>query len=194
MSESGGNPNYTALFKELRRLGYIEGVNLVVTRYSGEGQEERFPELCRQIVRTKPDVIIAASSRLVLSFKAATDTVPVVGAMGDPVPVGIVANIARPEGNITGVSSVAGPEIWGKRLQVLREAARRHRRWDSSVRVNYGACRQQMCCGKMPSNWGSLSWAHPSRARSEAKNIAAYWEQWRRNMSTRSSSVIKQRT
>ena len=117
-----------------------------------------------------------------------------VGAMGDPVPVGIVANIARPEGNITGVSSVAGPEIWGERLQVLREAARRHRRWDSSVRVNYGACRQQMCCGKMPSNWGSLSWAHPSRARSEAKNIAAYWEQWRRNMSTRSSSVIKQRT
>jgi ABC-type uncharacterized transport system substrate-binding protein len=122
MSESGGNPNYAALFKELRRLDYIEGVNLVVTRYSGEGQEERFPELCREIVRTKPDVIVTASTRLVLSFKAATDTVPVVGAMGDPVPVGIVANIARPGGNITGVSSVAGPEIWGKRLQVLREA------------------------------------------------------------------------
>ena len=65
-----------------------------------------------------------------------------VGAMGDPVPVGIVANIARPEGNITGVSSVAGPEIWGKRLQVLREAARRHRRWDSSVRIRYGASRR----------------------------------------------------
>src|SRR5215470_7699340 len=72
MSESGGNTNYAALFKELRRLGYIEGVNLVVTRYSGDGQEERFPELCREIVRTKPDVIVAASSRLVLSFKAAT--------------------------------------------------------------------------------------------------------------------------
>ena len=94
---------------------------MVVTRYSGEGQEERFPELCREIVRTKPDVIVTASTRLVLSFKAATDTIPVVGAMGDPVPVGIVANIARPGGNITGVSSVAGPEIWGKRLQVLRE-------------------------------------------------------------------------
>jgi putative tryptophan/tyrosine transport system substrate-binding protein len=122
MSESGGNPNYAALFKELRRLGYIEGVNLVVTRYSGEGQEERFPELCQEVVRTKPDVIVASSSRLVLSFKAATDTVPVVGAMGDPVPSGIVANIARPEGNITGVSSEAGPEIWDKRLQILREA------------------------------------------------------------------------
>ena len=121
MSESGGNPNYAALFKELRRLGYIEGVNLVVTRYSGEGQEERFPELCREIVRTKPDVIVTASTRLVLSFKAATDTVAVVGAMGDPVPSGIVANIARPGGNITGVSSEAGPEIWDKRLQILRE-------------------------------------------------------------------------
>src|SRR5215467_12933464 len=100
MSESGGNPNYAALFKELRRLGYSEGVNLVVTRYSGDGQEERFPELCREIVRTKPDVIVTASTRLVLSFKeAATDTIPVVGAMGDPVPSGIVANIARPEGN-----------------------------------------------------------------------------------------------
>src|SRR6516164_3631498 len=122
MSESGGNPNYAALFKELRRLGYIEGVNLDVARYSGEGREERFPELCQEIVHTKPDVIVTASSRLVLSFKAATDTVPVVGAMGDPVPSGIVANIARPEGNITGVSSEAGSEIWGKRLQILREA------------------------------------------------------------------------
>src|SRR5215472_16888369 len=122
MSENGGNSNYVALFKELGRLGYMEGVNLVVTRYSGEGQEERYPELCREVVRTKPDVIVTASTRLVLSFKVATNTVPVVAATGDPVPVGIVANIARPEGNITGVSSVAGTEIWGKRLQVMREA------------------------------------------------------------------------
>ena len=122
MNESGGNPYYGALFKELRRLGYIEGVNLVVTRYSGEGREERFPELCQEVVRTKPDVIVASSSRLVLAFKAATDTIPVVASMADPVPFGIVANIARPGGNITGVSVEAGPDIWGKRLQVLREA------------------------------------------------------------------------
>jgi len=121
MSESGGNPNFAALFKELRRLGYIERVNLVVTRYSGEGREERYPELCREVVHTKPDVIVTASSRLALSFKAATDMVPVVAAMADPVPSGIVANIARPGGNITGVSSEAGPEIWDKRLQILRE-------------------------------------------------------------------------
>jgi len=121
MSESGSNPNYVALFKELRRLDYIEGVNLVVTRYSGEGREERFPELCQEVVRTKPDVIVTAASRLVLAFKAATDTIPVVAVMSDPVAYGIVANIARPGGNITGVAVEAGPDIWGKRVQILRE-------------------------------------------------------------------------
>src|SRR6516164_3554398 len=194
MSESGGNPNYPALFKELRRLGYIEGVNLVITRYSGEGQEERFPELCREIVRTKPDVIVTASTRLVLSFKAATDTIPIVGAMGDPVPVGIVANIARPEGNITGVSSMAGSEIWASACRSCAKLSRRHRKWGSLVRVSYGAWRQQTCCGKLPSNRGSLFWAHPLKARSKAKNIAAHWRRWRRNMLTRSSSVITQKT
>ena len=121
MSESGGSPSSATFFKELRRLGYIEGVNLVVTRYSGEGREARYPELCQEVVRTKPDVIVASSSRLVLAFKAATDTVPVVAIMADPVPLGIVTNIARPGGNITGVTVEAGTEIWGKRVQVLRE-------------------------------------------------------------------------
>jgi putative ABC transport system substrate-binding protein len=121
MRESGGSPSYAALFKDLRRLGYIEGVNLVVTRYSGEGREERFPGLCHEVVRTKPDVIVTSSARLVLAFKAATDTIPVVAIMADPVPFGIVTDIARPGGNITGVSVEAGPEIWGKRVQILRE-------------------------------------------------------------------------
>jgi len=121
MSESGGYPPYAALFKELRRLGYTEGVNLVVARYSGEGREDRFPELCHEVVRTNPDIIVTTTSRLVLSFKAATDTIPVVASMADPVSVGIVTDIARPGGNITGVSTEAGPEIWGKRLQILRE-------------------------------------------------------------------------
>ena len=104
MNEGGGNPVYGVLFKELRRLGYIEGVNLVVARYSAEAREERFLELSEDVVRTKPDVIVVTSSRLVLAFKAATDTIPVVGSMADPVPFGIVANIARPGGNITGAA------------------------------------------------------------------------------------------
>ena len=122
MNESGDHPYYPALFKELRRLGYVEGKNLIVARYSAEGREDRYPELCREVVGTKPDVIVTSASRLVLSFKAATHTIPVVASMADPVPSGIVTSIARPGGNITGVSVEAGLEIWGKRLQVLREA------------------------------------------------------------------------
>ncbi|MBV8923400.1 ABC transporter substrate-binding protein, partial [Bradyrhizobium sp.] len=122
MNETGDNPYYSALFKQLRRLGYVEGQNLIVARYSGDGREERFPELCGNVVSTRPDAIVTAASRLVLSFKAATHTIPVIASMADPVPYGIVVSLARPGGNITGVSVEAGLEIWGKRLQVLREA------------------------------------------------------------------------
>jgi putative ABC transport system substrate-binding protein len=64
MNETGDHPYYPALFKELRRLGYVEGKNLVVARYSGEGREDRYPELCRDVVGTKPDVIVTSASRL----------------------------------------------------------------------------------------------------------------------------------
>jgi putative tryptophan/tyrosine transport system substrate-binding protein len=121
MNETGDHPYYPALFKELRRLGHVEGKNLIVARYSGEGREDRYPELCRDVVGTKPDVIVTSATRLVLSFKAATHTIPIVAVMADPVPYGVVSSIARPGGNITGVSVEAGIEIWGKRLEVLRE-------------------------------------------------------------------------
>jgi putative tryptophan/tyrosine transport system substrate-binding protein len=131
MSESGGNPIYAALFRELRRLGYIEGVNLVVARYSGEGREERFPELCQEIARTKPDVIVASSSRLALSCKAATATVPIVAAMADPVPSGLVVNVQRREAR-------SGASVYSSCAKLSRQ----HRRWGSSVRIRYGASRR----------------------------------------------------
>jgi ABC-type uncharacterized transport system substrate-binding protein len=121
MTEAGDNPSYRALFNELRRLGYVERQNLIVERYSGEGHQERYAELAREVVRTKPHLILAASTPLVLIFKAATDTIPIVGAMADPVAMGVVSNLARPGGNVTGVSVDAGLEIWAKRLQVLQE-------------------------------------------------------------------------
>jgi putative tryptophan/tyrosine transport system substrate-binding protein len=123
MSETGDNSGYRALFQELRRLGYVEGQNLVVERYSAEGGgQKRYAELAPNIVHTKPDLIFATSNILVLSFKMATDAIPVVGLMGGPVDYGIVASLARPGGNITGVTLDAGQEMWAKRLQILREA------------------------------------------------------------------------
>ena len=122
IAESGSSPYFRALFKELRRLGYIEGQNLVVNRYSAEGHEDRYPALARQAVSQKCDVILGASNRLVARLKEATNTIPIVGAMGDPVAYGTVSNLARPGGNITGTSSDAGLEVMGKRLALLKEA------------------------------------------------------------------------
>jgi putative ABC transport system substrate-binding protein len=122
LTETASNVGYPAVFRELRRLGYVEGRNLVVERYSGEGKVDRFPVLARDIVQTKPDLIFATSNGLIKSFKAATETIPILGWMADPVGDGIVASLARPGGNITGICPYPGLDIWGKRLEILREA------------------------------------------------------------------------
>lgn len=118
----GGDPNYAIIFEEMKRLGYVEGVNLKVDRYSAEGRFDRFPELAREIVATRPDVIFALASTLVLALLSETRTIPIVGWTGDPVAAGIVSSLARPGGNITGVSTDAGPEIGAKLMQLLAEA------------------------------------------------------------------------
>jgi putative ABC transport system substrate-binding protein len=115
------NISFKAFFGELRRLGYIEGQNLIVERYSGEGKIAHYAEFAREVVRQQPDLIVALSSRMVLRLKEATTTIPIVGSMGDPVACGIVDSLARPSGNITGLSSVEGEEIMGKRLGLLLE-------------------------------------------------------------------------
>ena len=111
-----------AILEELTRLGYIEGRNLVIERYSGEGRAANFPDLARQIVSRNPDLIIAIASVFVLDVKAATNTIPIVGLFADPIGWGIVPNLARPGGNITGVSDDVGGDQWAKRLQLLKEA------------------------------------------------------------------------
>ena len=112
-----------AFFQELRRLGYAEGPNLVIDRYSGEGQEERFDELAREVVRLKPDVIFAIAVPIALKLKAATATIPIVGLVADPLGTGLVSKLARPDSNFTGVTLDVDVEIWGKRLELLKEAS-----------------------------------------------------------------------
>ncbi|HEV2548436.1 MAG TPA: ABC transporter substrate-binding protein [Stellaceae bacterium] len=121
MSETGGSAYYRAFFERLRQLGYVEGQNLVVERYSGENRPEHYAELAREIVRGSPDLILASATALALEFKAATDTIPVVAVSADPVAYGVAASLPRPGGNITGVTVDAGVEIMGKCLEFLRE-------------------------------------------------------------------------
>jgi putative ABC transport system substrate-binding protein len=118
----GGDPHYAILFEEIKRLGYVEGVNLTVDRYSAEGRFDRFPEIAHEVVVTRPNVIFSFSDNVALALKAETRTIPIVAWTGDPTAVGIVSNLARPGGNITGVSIDAGAEIGSKVVQLLAEA------------------------------------------------------------------------
>jgi putative ABC transport system substrate-binding protein len=113
---------FRAFFEELSRLGYVEGQNLGVERYSGEGRPERYAELVRDVVSTHPDLILTLGARLSLDFKMATTTIPIVTILFDPIALGLVASIARPGGNITGVTIAGGFEIIGKRMGLLVEA------------------------------------------------------------------------
>lgn len=106
-------------FEELRRLGLVEGTNLVVERYSAEGSSDRYGALAAQAIDSKPDVIVANSPVLI---KALGGTVPIVAIMGDPVASGLVTSLARPGGNLTGVSIDGGPGLVARRLQLLKEA------------------------------------------------------------------------
>jgi len=122
LTETGGGTAWRAFFGELRRLGYVEGENLIIERYSAEGHHERYADLAREIVTRNPDVIVTGTNPVVIAFKAATSTIPVVAFMLDPLHAGLVTSLGRPGGNLTGITLDAGIEIWGKRLQMLKEA------------------------------------------------------------------------
>ena len=160
LAETSDNPTFRAFFKELRRLGYVEGQNRILERYSGEGRQERYTELAREVVRTQPHLIVAVSAPMVLNFKAATTNIPVVGVMADPVAYGVVSNLARPGANITGVGVDAGLETWAKRVQLLQEIV------PTAARVGYlnlrsklGPCPGQSNAGCNPAVRHSAVWS-----------------------------------
>ena len=122
LTETGGGSAWRAFFGELRRLGYVEGQNLIIERYSAEGHHERYADLAREIVNRNPDVIVTGTNPVVTTFKATTTTIPVVAFMIDPLQARLVTSLGRPGGNLTGITLDAGIENWGKRLQILKEA------------------------------------------------------------------------
>jgi putative tryptophan/tyrosine transport system substrate-binding protein len=107
----------------LRELGYVEGQNIAIEYRSAEGKSERLPALAAELVRLKVDVIVAASPAATEAAKQATSTIPIVFAVsGDPVAEGLVASLARPGGNLTGLATISG-EVVGKQLELLKGVA-----------------------------------------------------------------------
>ena len=115
-----------ALDVGLRELGYVEGRNVVLEGRFAEGRQERLPALAAELVRLKVDVLVTGSNPVIAAVKQVTATIPVVMAVSrDPVGAGFIASLARPGGNITGLANDPAPEIIGKNLELLREAAPR---------------------------------------------------------------------
>src|SRR5436309_3096414 len=109
----------------LRELGYVEGKNILIEYRYAEGKLDRLPALAAELVRLKVDLIVTGGPGATRPAKEATVTIPIVFAQdGDPVASGFVASLARPGGNITGLSSLA-PELSGKQLELLKEAVPR---------------------------------------------------------------------
>jgi ABC-type uncharacterized transport system substrate-binding protein len=125
--------NLVQPFREgLRDLGYVERRNAVVEYRWADGAYERFPGLVAELIALKVDVIVTAGTPAALAVRKAAPSIPLVMvAVGDPVSTGLVASLARPGGNATGLVSIA-PDLEGKRLELLREVPRNSRAWPSS--------------------------------------------------------------
>jgi len=119
---SGSAVLLEAFRQEMTKLGWIEGKNFTVDYRFGEQKNERLPELVADLVRLKVDLIVVSGEPPALAAKKATTTIPIVMATaGDPVAGGLVASLARPGGNVTGLSSLV-PELNSKRLEILKDA------------------------------------------------------------------------
>jgi putative tryptophan/tyrosine transport system substrate-binding protein len=120
-----GDPNMGSFLAGLRDLGYIDGQNITIEYRYAEGRPERLPELAAELVQLKPDVLLALGGDVAPFADKATQTIPVVFAVStDPVQSGLVANLARPGGNATGVTFLLD-ELASKRLVLLKEASPR---------------------------------------------------------------------
>ena len=108
--------------QELTKLGWIEGKNIAIEYRFAEQKRERLPELAAELVRLKVDLIVVTTTSAASAAKSATTTIPIVMTnAGDPVASGLVASLARPGGNVTGVSSLTA-ELGTKRLEILKDA------------------------------------------------------------------------
>ena len=121
-STPSARSRWTAAFvQRLRELGWIEGRTVAIEYRWAEGRSERFAEIAAEFVRLKVDVIVTSGTAAVVAAKQATSVIPIVFAVaGDPVGTGLVASLARPGGNVTGLS-IQATDLAGKRLELLRE-------------------------------------------------------------------------
>ena len=180
------------------RLGYIEGKNLIVERYSVLGRHDRTEEIARAVVGSRPDLILSTTVAVTRALKPLTATIPILAITGDPVAGGIVTNMARPDGNITGVSVDAGLEIYGKRLQYLVETAPRlaNVRFLVTTASHVGCGKQRLSARYVTLRAGqaSQSTLHWSAHLSIKLHMRRFSRRWRETALTVLSSLMQEIT
>ena len=134
LTSPSDRPSLLDAFRQrLRELGWVEGQNIVIDYRYAEDRVDRLPDLAAELVRLKVDLIVSFGTRGVTAAKHATETTPIVMiAVRDPVGIGLIASLARPGGNVTGVSGYAGLEIVAKQLELLKGPSPRSAVWPSS--------------------------------------------------------------
>jgi putative ABC transport system substrate-binding protein len=122
-ASSASSATVEAFEQGLRELGYVDGRNILIEYRWANGQFDRLPAIAAELVRLGINVIVAANTPAALAAKNATSTIPIIlVTSGDPVGSGLVASMARPDGNVTGLSLTPTPAIIGKQLELLKEA------------------------------------------------------------------------
>jgi putative ABC transport system substrate-binding protein len=134
---SGGNE--TPFFDELRKLGWVEGTNIVIERKEAGARLDQLPALAAELVRSKPDLIVTITSQPTRAVKDATSEIPIVMLyVADPVGLGLASSLARPGGNLTGVTAVVPGDFIGKVLQLIRELSPQAKRVAAFVNPSDG--------------------------------------------------------
>ena len=151
-SNPASDARWSAFRERLRELGYAERQNVAFELRRADGQASRLPSLAAKLVNAKVNILVTASSEATLAAKQATSSIPIVMATGiDPVALGLVASLARPAGNITGVTSVSS-DLAGKRLELLKQlipkASRIALLHDPNNRATVGLARDTESSGK----------------------------------------------
>jgi putative ABC transport system substrate-binding protein len=136
--------NIGAFRLELARTGYVEGTNLIIEYRSGEGRPERFPDLAAELIRLNVDIIVTRGTPAAMAAKKASTTLPIVmAAIGEPVETGMVASLAQPGGNITGLSAFV-TELTAKRAEIIRDVV---------PGISRIALLDNMSNGSVPAQW-----------------------------------------
>jgi putative ABC transport system substrate-binding protein len=182
------NPSARAFLQGLRALGYVEGQNLILERRSAEGRYERFGKIVAELVRLKADVIVTVGNAMARAAQAVTTTVPIVMAVSsEPASEGLVQNLARPGGNITGLTLFVGPEIAGKRLALLKDAVpgiarvvyfgnKENKEWESPFAENLRTAARALGVTLLPVEYTAHQYTEAftliSRARADALYVS----------------------